>query len=91
MNRARRKVIAAVVSALETIAAGFRELKDRIEAVKDEERAAFDSMSEGHRESIRGHAAEAAVEALDEAHSAAEAVSTNLNSTINYLDTARKQ
>ncbi len=91
MNRARRKVIAAIMAGLETVAATFRELKDRIEKVKDEERASLDSMSEGHRESERGQAAEHAIEALDEAHTAAEAAATNLSSTIKYLDNASKQ
>lgn len=60
MNAARRKAIAAIGDELQSCF-------DRLDAIKDEERDAFDAMPESLQASDRGLACENAADALDDA------------------------
>lgn len=49
-----------------------------IDTAKDEERESFDNLTEGLQQTERGQKAEAAADALDEAHSGLEEVISNI-------------
>jgi hypothetical protein len=66
MNNERRKAIAAVVKQLEGWP-DIEELKGELETIRDDEQEAFDNMPESLQQGERGQAAEAAVNALQEA------------------------
>lgn len=72
MNAQRRKSIEAVLSEL-------ADLRERVEALHDEEQEAFDNMPEGLQASERGQACEAAASVLDEALSAFDEIEGFLN------------
>lgn len=70
MNKQRRKDIADLVKRLAAARSDVDEILSDIEAVKDEEQESFDNLPEGLQASEQGQATEAAVTALEEAHSA---------------------
>lgn len=74
MNKERRKQIEEVLGSLS-------ELKERIEAIRDDEQEYFDNMPESFQMGERGQLAELAASSLD------DAVST-LDDVENYLQVA---
>lgn len=71
MNNARRKLIANLVSALES-------QKDEAEYILGEEQEYFDNMPEGFQSSERGEAAESAISELETAISSIEEAISSL-------------
>lgn len=67
MNKDRRNQIAEVAAKLSDLEALRDEIKDALEAIRDEEQEYFDNMPEGLQQSDRGYAAEEAVNQLEEA------------------------
>ena len=54
MNRERRKELAAIIKKLEELDALREEIREQLEAVKDEELEALENMPESLQESERG-------------------------------------
>lgn len=65
MNKARRKELEKAIALLQSMEDTFNEAVGIIEGVRDEEREAFDNLSEGLQQSERGQRMEEAVDALD--------------------------
>ena len=72
MNKDRRKEIQDIINRMAELESLRDELKEAIEAVRDEEQEYYDNMPEGLQGSDRGYAAEEAISNLDEAISALE-------------------
>ena len=77
MNNTRRKLIQGIIDKLE-------DLREDIEALKDEEQEAFDNLPEGIQASERGEAMEHAAYSLEEAYD-------NMDSVIDALTEAFEQ
>ena len=75
MNKHRRKVLEAVISALE-------DAREILNNVWDEEQEAFDNMPEGLQESERGETMQEGIDALEYADSSLEEAIDNINSAI---------
>lgn len=71
MNKARRKT-------LDGLLAKFEELKGELETVGSEERDAFDNMPESLQQGEKGQAAETAADAIDNAVSEIDSVTTSI-------------
>jgi uncharacterized protein YukE len=75
MNKARRE-------AIEKVAEQLSDLKDAIEALRDEEQDYFDNMPESFQGGEKGEAAESAISELDDAASSVEAAFDSLMNAI---------
>lgn len=67
MNKDRRKEIQNLISRMAELESLRDELKEAIEAVRDEEQEYYDNMPEGLQGSDRGYAAEEAISNLEDA------------------------
>lgn len=85
MNKDRRKRLDQAQKILEDIKEQFDTARDLIRDVAEEEREAFDNLSEGLQQAERGQAMEAAADALDNAHSSME---LDFDELIGFLDEA---
>lgn len=85
MNNQRRKEISSIVSELQGLSAQFDELKERIEAVRDEEQEYFDNMPESFQQGDKGSMAEEAISNLD---SAVDAFEIDFDEIISSLENA---
>ena len=75
MNKERRTRITALQDKL-------REISSEIETIKDEEQEYYDNMPESLQGGDKGQAAEAAINALDEAYNEVEHAADNLDEAI---------
>lgn len=87
MNKSRRKQIDNLYSLVEQHIQGLAEIATDLESLKDEEREAFDNLSEGLQQSEQGQATEAAADALDNAYDALDEL--DLQPILDALDEAR--
>lgn len=71
MNNDRRKRLADLIKVVE-------ELREALEAIKEEEQEAFDNMPEGLQHSERGEASQAAIDSMDYAGASLESVTDAL-------------
>lgn len=86
MNKDRRKAIGALIDAAQAIAGQITDLKDQIEAIRDEEQDYFDNMPESLQGGEKGEAAEAAISALETAVDALDAF--DVDEVVGALDEA---
>ena len=89
MNKDRRKAIAALVTDLEAIQGQAQDIVDQIDTLVDEEQEYYDNMPESFQNGEKGSAAEAARDALQNAHDELE--SFDFDTIINYLNEAAGQ
>lgn len=94
MNKQRRKALDEIVNALNTLDEKVQEalstlrdaladvdvddIRDRLEAIRDDEQEALDNLSENLQQSARGQAMGAAVDALENAVDQVEQLDTKL-------------
>lgn len=89
MNKDRRNRVARMITALNRIVeGGIEDLVSDLEALKDEEREAYDNMPEGLQQSERGQNAEEAAGYLETAHDALSSLQDSLNEAIDALENA---
>lgn len=88
MNKARRKAISDLIDRLDTLKGLADEIRSDLEAIKDEEREAFENLSESFQGSDRGQAMEAAADALEEAVGALDEIGGNVDQAVESLNTA---
>ena len=88
MNKARRKAIANLIDRLDTLKGVADEIRSDLETIKDEEREAFENLSESFQEGDRGQAMEAAADALEEAVGAIDEIGDSIDQGIEHLNTA---
>jgi predicted RNase H-like nuclease (RuvC/YqgF family) len=74
MNKQRRKELAAIIADFENLTQTIDHLRERIEAVKDEEQDAFDNLPESLQEGERGQQMQTAIDAMDNAISDLETI-----------------
>lgn len=86
MNNDRRIRILAAASFLDF---DFEEAIGRIEAIRDDERDAFDNMPESLQDGERGQTSEEAQSALEEALSALEDARNSVEEALSRLEDAR--
>lgn len=67
MNKDRRKELQNLISKLGELESLRDEIKEDIEAVRDEEQEYYDNMPEGLQQSDRGYAAEEAISNIEDA------------------------
>ena len=67
MNKARRKELAQIVAKLEELEALHLEIKEELEAVRDEEQEALDNLPESLQESERGEQMQEYIDAMESA------------------------
>lgn len=72
MNKLRRSQIAKLINKIE-------EVKSELETIRDDEQDYFDNMPENLQYSVRGEAAEEAVDLMDEAIDSLDEIVDNLN------------
>jgi hypothetical protein len=65
MNKQRRKELAAILSKLEELENLRSEIKERLEAVRDEEQEALDNLPESLQESERGEQMQEYIDAME--------------------------
>ena len=70
MNAERRKAIAAIIANLEELQGMRDNIKEQIEALRDEEQEYFDNMPESFQGGDKGERATAAIDAMQEAYDA---------------------
>lgn len=68
MNAARRKEITAAVANLEEARAAFEAARDMVEQIKSDEEEYLANMPESLQGGEKGERAQAAIDALEEAH-----------------------
>lgn len=95
MNNGRRKAIAALLDKIAELRNELEtrvgELVSEVESIRDEEQEAFDNLPEAFQEGDKGEAAQAAIDALDEALSGLEELQGFDFDTIEGpLDTAKE-
>ena len=98
MNNQRRKAIEKLKKSLEeeqeavsNIVARVEDIKNELEALKDEEQEAFDNMPESLQQGDKGQAAETAIGALDSALEHLLMVddwSSNIDDALAFMDEA---
>lgn len=99
MNNARRQEIAGIINKLEDLLSTVQasqsvaeSLVDEMESVCCDEQDYFDSMPEGLQGSEKGELAQSAIDALTEANSLADSVTTlleDIESVISKLEEAK--
>lgn len=65
MNKDRRKRIDAALKDLGLITGKLEDLRNEIEAIRDEEQEAFDALPESFQEGDRGQVMQEAIDALE--------------------------
>ncbi|MGO7727951.1 hypothetical protein [Rhizobium leguminosarum] len=78
MNQTRRKSLQKLLNQLQPLEPVVVELRYDIEALKEEEQEYRDAMPDGIGEGTRGEAADAAIEALEEAINLLEQVQSEI-------------
>ena len=66
MNKQRRKELADILAKLEELENLRTEIKERLEAVRDEEQESLDNLPEAFRTGERGEQMQEYIDALDE-------------------------
>jgi hypothetical protein len=88
MNKETREKLAKISTRVETLRSQLEAIKTEVEAFKDTEQEKFDNMPEGFQEGSQGEVMGAAIEALESACGELDDVDTNLQSVVEYIDTA---
>lgn len=88
MNHARRKGLEKLLHQLQPLESIKEDLRCEIEALKDEEQDYRDAMPNSFAEGARGEAADAAIEALDEAMSLLEQMQTEVVDAAERIEAA---
>lgn len=90
MNKARRKDIDEIYSAIDEAHKAMSAHTENLDGLADEEREAFDNLSEGLQQSDQGQMTEAAADALDNAKTYMEQIMSDIDDLLNFLDEARQ-
>lgn len=88
MNKDRRKELARIVALIERLRETIDEARDALDSVKSEEQEYFDAMPESFQSGDKGSAAQAAIDAMDNAYSDLEYL--DLDAIIGQLETAQE-
>ncbi|NHT78950.1 hypothetical protein G8E10_24940 [Rhizobiaceae bacterium CRRU44] len=88
MNKARRNTLSKVQTRLEELAALASEIRELIEAARDEEQEYRDNMPESFADGEKGEAADNAIAAMEEAMSVLETIEGEATEASEHLDTA---
>ena len=84
MNNERRKHINRLISELQGLGSQIEDIKGRIDALRDEEQEYYDNMPESFQSGEKGGVAQAAIDALENAHDDLP----EIDDVISYLETA---
>lgn len=90
MNSNRRKEIDRIMERIDSLMADLSDIKDSIEAVRDEENEYLENMPGNMIDGERGERAQAAIDALEEALSGMEDADSGLNDIKDNLETAKE-
>ena len=89
MNNERRKRISALKERIEAFVGELAsDIKEELEAIRDEEQDCLDNMPESRQNGERGQSAEDAVDKLEEAIAAIETLESDAGDIINSMEEA---
>lgn len=88
MNKQRRKAIEHLRNRLDGLKLAVGELRNEVEALRDDEQEYYDNMPQSFQDGEKGQAAEAAVSSFDEALSAMDEIESQIGETDGHLEQA---